>query len=314
MITSLHPSKSLPSFAIDMKLINSSIIFRYFSISLMFFPSFISSQTCQKTCGTQPIKYPFGTGLGCGDPHFQTYVNCNNDQLTFITKTGCYPITSIDYDNQVIYITDPSMSTCSCTQQSKGFSLDWNAPFSFHDDTVFALLDCSISSSPIYKSINSEKNSSLPLCDYQGTSVCDHLSSCQAISRLDIPISTCCVYTPVDLGPSFDMNLEKLQCNSYSGLYGFSGQENNPENWKYGVALKYKFNFNNKYPTMCDQCEKSSGVCGYSGPSNLFSCNCPTGFNTTIECFNGQSWSSAFRLLPLQIITFFAFYVGSRLM
>ncbi|MCD9640284.1 hypothetical protein HAX54_025486 [Datura stramonium] len=268
-------------------------------IVFLLLPSLITSQTCQKSCGNIPIKYPFGTGPGCGDPRFQPYVICNNQQLSFKTHTGCYPVTSIDYNYQVMYISDPSMSTCACTQPSKGFSLDANAPFSFHDDTVFALLDCETDSSPIYKS-NGGVNSTFPMCDSQGAPVCSLLYSCQAISRLNLPISTCCVYTPVDLGPSFEMDLEKLHCSSYSALYGFSGQELNPQAWKYGVALKYKFNFNNDYPDMCANCEKSNGVCGYGGPYSSFVCNCPSGFNTTNDCFLGSSWSNSYKNVPWQ--------------
>ncbi|KAL3501300.1 hypothetical protein ACH5RR_035749 [Cinchona calisaya] len=260
----------------------------------IYIPS-VLAQACQNTCGSIPIKYPFGTGPGCGDPRFQAHVTCNQQQLTFSTHTGFYPITSIDYNNQVLYITDPSMSTCSCSQPSKGFSLDWNAPFNFHDDTVFALLDCSTSSSPIYKSIGANNSTSFPLCDSHGADVCSVLYSCQAISRLNIPDSTCCVYTPVDLGPSFEMDLQKLQCTAYSGLYGFNDQESNPDSWKYGVALKYKFNFNNEYPTMCANCEKSNGVCGYSEPYNSYVCNCPSGLNTSTDCLYGASWSNGLR-------------------
>lgn len=289
----------------DMKLKNFShgghislLIFIYVS-----FPYTITSQTCQKTCGSIQIKYPFGTGPGCGDPRFQSYVTCNHaqGQLTFSTHTGCYPITSIDYNNQVLFITDPSMSTCSCSQPSKGFGLDWNAPFSFHDSTVFALLDCCISTSPIYHN----NGSGSPLCDPHGADICRIMySSCSAISsRINIPESTCCVYTPVDLGPAFEMDLQKLQCASYAGLYGFNGQESNPDAWKYGVALKYKFNYNNDYPTICANCEKTNGVCAYSGPNyNSFSCNCPTGFNTSSDCFYGATWinGGGLRIFPWQ--------------
>ncbi|XP_009630519.1 uncharacterized protein [Nicotiana tomentosiformis] len=269
-------------------------------ILLIIFPSLISSQACQRFCGNIPMKYPFGTGPGCGDPRFQPFITCNNQQLTFKTHTGCYPVTSIDYNNQLLYISDPSMSTCACTQPSKGFSLDWKAPFSFHDETVFALLDCSTDSSPIYKS-NGGMNSTFPLCDSsQGDPVCSLLYSCQAMTRLNLPTSTCCVYTPVDLGPSFEMDLEKLHCTSYSALYGFNGQDANPQAWKYGVALKYKFNFNNDYPEMCDSCEKTNGVCGYCGPYNSFICNCPSGINTTTDCFLGVPWSNSFRTVPWQ--------------
>ncbi|KAL2519463.1 putative membrane lipoprotein [Abeliophyllum distichum] len=279
----------------------------FLSSFLLIFPCLISSQTCQKSCGKIPIKYPFGTGPGCGDPHFQPYVTCNDQQqLTFTTHTGCYPIISIDYNHQIIYITDTSMSTCGCKLPSKGFSLDWNAPFSFSDDTIFALLDCSTSSSPIYKSITDDKNSTFPLCDSKGDSICSLLYSCEAISRLSLPISTCCVYTPVDLGPSFEMDLQKLQCTSYSAVYGFNGQEYNPQGWQYGVALKYKFNFDNDYPVICSSCEKSNGVCGYNN-AQQFLCNCPGGLNTTTDCFYGDSWSHGSKISPLKSGTMLIF-------
>lgn len=140
------------------------------------------------------------------------------------------------------------------------------------------------------------------MCDSAGASVCSTLYSCEAISRLSLPVSTCCVYTPVDLGPSFDMDLQKLQCASYSALYGFNGQDAYPEGWKYGIALKYKFNFNNDYPVLCASCEKSNGVCGFnSGPYKSFSCNCPGGLNTTTDCFYGESWSYGSRFRPWKI-------------
>ncbi|EEF42224.1 uncharacterized protein LOC8287048 [Ricinus communis] len=275
---------------------------------LLLFCSFIallsltSAQACKNSCGKIPVKYPFGTGLGCGDPRLQKYVTCNQDKLTLTTHTGCYPVTNIDYTNQVIYISDPSMSTCACTQPSKGFGLDWDAPFSFCDDTVFTLLDCSTSSSPIYRTnTNSDSNATIvPQCDRTGAPICSFLYSCQAISMLNLPISTCCVYTPVDLGPSFEMDLEKLQCRSYSGFYSFSGQKANPENWKYGIALKYKFNVYNDYPTSCANCEKSDGVCGYGGAFNSFVCNCPNGLNTTSDCLFGASYNHGSSLFPWQ--------------
>lgn len=267
----------------------------FVSLIILLFSPRTTSQACKSSCGPIPVKYPFGTGPGCGDPRFQTRVTCNNQHLTFVTHTGCYPITAIDYSNQIIYITDPSMSTCACTQPSKGFSLDWDAPFSFHDDTVFALINCDAS---LFKS-DGRNNAVSPVCDSEsGGRVCGLLNSCQAVSsRLDIPVSTCCVYTPVDLGPSFEMDLQKLKCGSYSGLYGFSGHEDNPDSWKYGVAIKYKFNLNNEYPEVCGNCEKSNGVCGYNGPYNSFICNCRSGINMTIDCSFEATWNGSRRSL-----------------
>ncbi|KAG6713181.1 hypothetical protein I3842_05G139400 [Carya illinoinensis] len=277
-----------------------------FFISLFIFlltniPSLISAQTCQRTCGKQILKFPFGSDPGCGDPRFQQYVTCNQQNLVLTTHTGSYPVTAIDYAKQVIYITDPSMSTCSCTQPSKGFGLDWDAPFTFHDDTIFALLDCSISSSPIYTLDGlyaDGNNSKVPLCDNEGTPICSVLYSCRPIITINLPISACCIYTPVDLGPAFEMDLKKLQCTSYSGFYSFNGQETKPENWKYGIALKYKFNVNNEYPGLCSRCESSYGVCGFTGSYNSFICNCPNGVNTPTDCFFKASYNNGLKLLP----------------
>ncbi|KAJ7943549.1 Wall-associated receptor kinase-like protein [Quillaja saponaria] len=270
-----------------------------FCISFFLLPAFIAGQTCQRTCGKQILKFPFGSGPGCGDPRFQSYITCSQEKLTFNTHTGSYFVTSIDYTNQVIQISDPTMSTCSCTVPSKGFGLDWDAPFTFDDSTIFALLDCSMSSSPVYNSngLDNEGNTSKLLCD-QGTPICSLLYSCRPISTINLPISTCCIYTPVNLGPSFEMDLQKLQCSSYSGFYSFNGQEYNPESWKYGIALKYKFSVNNDYPILCATCERGYGVCGYTGVYNSFICNCPNGINTTRDCFFTASYDNGFRLLP----------------
>ncbi|GMH27616.1 hypothetical protein Nepgr_029459 [Nepenthes gracilis] len=276
-----------------------------FITSLLALPSPISSQVCQRYCSNIRLKYPFGAGAGCGHPRFQNSVTCSSQkQLIFTTHTGCYPITEIDYSNEIIYISDPTMSTCFCMQPSKGFGLDCDAPFSFHDSTIFALLGCSAASSPIYRTngganINGGNSTRyVPQCDNESTPFCSSLYSCQPISQLYTPISTCCVYTPVDLGPSFEMDLRELKCFSYTAVYSFSGREDDPGSWKYGVALQYKFNVGNDYPSFCAACESSNGVCGYSGEADSFICNCPSGENTTTDCYFQTSWNHGFGLLP----------------
>ncbi|XP_030449236.1 LEAF RUST 10 DISEASE-RESISTANCE LOCUS RECEPTOR-LIKE PROTEIN KINASE-like 1.2 [Syzygium oleosum] len=289
-----------------MKQLNPSLtklIIPFFTISALFLIPSTSAQTCRTACGNQPIRYPFGSGPGCGDPRFQGRITCDEAQqmLTLTTHTGCYPITAIDYAAQVIYISDPTMSTCVCSQSSRGFGLDWDAPFSIHENTIFALLDCSTSASPIYSPAapGNSSFSSSPLCDAAGTSICSFLYSCHAISMMNQPISTCCVYTPVDLGPAYEMDLGKLKCSSYSGFYSFDGQEVDPDRWKYGVALKYKFNVYNEYPSSCAKCERSGGACGYGGAYGTFVCSCPDGgLNTTSDCFFGASWSETSGHIP----------------
>lgn len=275
----------------------STTVITSFIFTFLTLPSSITSQICQRSCDKIPLRFPFGSDAGCGDPRFHQSVTCNQDKLTFTTHTGSYPITNIDYTKQVLYISDPSMSTCSCTQPSKGFGLNYDAPFTFQDDNIFALLDCSTSSSS-NGSLYSSDNSKVSLCDNQGAPICSFLYSCRAISYINLPISTCCVYTPVDLGPAFEMDLQKLQCSSYSGFYSFNGRESDPNSWKYGIALKYKFNVNNEYPSSCSSCERSNGVCGYYGVYNSFICNCPNGLNTTNDCYFGSSYSYGSRLIP----------------
>lgn len=92
----------------------------------------MSSLACQRSCGKIPIKCPFGSGPGCGDPRFQQFVTCNDQKHTLTIHTGCYRITNIDYMNQVIYLTDPSTSTRACTEPStKALALTGTLPSVF---------------------------------------------------------------------------------------------------------------------------------------------------------------------------------------
>ncbi|ERN04419.1 uncharacterized protein LOC18432578 [Amborella trichopoda] len=267
-------------------------VFLFFFLALHSFPEKLlaQDQSCKSTCGNIHVQYPFGTGSGCGDLRFAPYLCCDEDkqQLLLTTHSGSYPVLSIDYQNNLLYIQDPSMSTCSCTRPSGGFGLDWDAPFTFADSTVFVLLDCDTSSSPVYNT--SELVSGL--CDPGSSSICSALYLCPAVAGIGSPVSTCCIYSPVNLGPAFDMDLRKLNCNSYAAVYGFDAQRSDPGSWRYGVALKYRFNVENDYPEMCRSCERSNGACAFGvGTYHSFACSCPNGVNTSTDCFF-PGWST----------------------
>ncbi|ONK65583.1 uncharacterized protein A4U43_C07F38580 [Asparagus officinalis] len=163
------------------------------------------------------------------------------------------------------------MSTCTTTNPSSGFSLNYDAPFTFVDGDIFVLLDCSTNSTN--------------MCDNSNAPLCSLLYTCPAITQLSMPLSSCCIYSPASLGPAFEMDLKKLECNSYSGIYSFGGAETNPSGWKFGIAVKYRFSVDDGYPSACADCERSNGVCGYSEESNSFACNCVNGMNTTTNCY-----------------------------
>ncbi|KAJ3674579.1 hypothetical protein LUZ60_005195 [Juncus effusus] len=256
-----------------------------FTFSLLTLPS-LSSSSCQPFCGGLQIHYPFGSGPGCGSPLFQPHVTCNytTQTLTLTTRSGSYPIQSIDYINQILTLTDPTMSTCFSLCTSPGFSLSADAPFTFVYTNIFALLRCS--------------NINYTLCDTTSPHICGLLYTCQPYVTLSQAVSTCCVYEPASLGPQFEMDLTQLGCGSYSAVYDFGGTEGNPAMWRYGIAVKYRFSVDNWYPSFCGDCERSNGVCGFNGEFNeQFVCNCANGVNSTSNChFTGARWSSGKRI------------------
>ncbi|GLJ54104.1 hypothetical protein SUGI_1158600 [Cryptomeria japonica] len=200
---------------------------------------------CWDTCGNLQVKYPFGTGPGCGDPRFQS-------------------------------------------SQSGSFGLDWTAPFKLKND-VFVLLNCSASSS-LY-------NPQSFLCDTGSAHICTSLYTCPGVQGLGIPqfspITSCCVYTPVNLGSANEVNLAKLGCESYTSIYNFGDDTTDPLRWRYGIKLQYNYNLdNNNFPSACADCEKSNGICGFTSPYNSFVCVCKNGVNTTTDCYGQVSYFS----------------------
>ncbi|KAK4399849.1 hypothetical protein Sango_1091000 [Sesamum angolense] len=259
---------------------------------LLAIPSIIPlNGTCHDKCGSIPIRFPFGSGFGCGHPDFSRYINCSSGILKFSTATGTYTISSIDYASNTLVIADPLMSTCSSMQNSGSFTLDRGSPFSIMPDNIFVLVGCS-TTSPVF-----DRNADF--CDTgSGLNVCRGLYSCKGVTGIGLepnaPISTCCVYDPaMSLGSGNGLNLPKLQCSSYSAIYGFGGSEGDPMKWEYGISLQYNGSY---YSNSCKNCEDSGGVCGFSGSDESFACKCRNGVNTTINCYGrGYGWSGTSR-------------------
>lgn len=248
--------------------------------------------TCHDRCGSVSIKFPFGSGFGCGHPDFARYVRCSSSGTPeFSTGTGIYTISSIDYASNNIFVSDPLMSTCSSMQNSGSFTLDRASPFSINSDNMFVLVGCS-TTSPVF-------DQGQDLCDTgSGSNICRGLYSCNGVTGIGLapnaPISTCCVYEPpIPLGSGYGLDLPKLQCSSYSSIYGFGGDEGNPMKWQYGISLE----FNGTYSSAeCKNCEDSGGYCGFSGFNQSFACICRNGVNTTINCYGrGYSWNGTRR-------------------
>ncbi|TKY60264.1 Wall-associated receptor kinase 20 [Spatholobus suberectus] len=255
-------------------------------LSLHMSPSTPSPPTaCRDTCGSTQVKYPFGTGPGCGSPLFSPYVACGSngtgDQLFLKTHTGSYPITSISYATSTLTLAPPSMSTCTAMRPSpNNFGLDWASPFQIGSST-FILVSCHPSPSL----------PSSPLCDPSFDYLCASLYTCPAVVALGMPLfpptNTCCVYSPANLDGKGELDLRAMKCGGYASVVSLGDNPTDPTHWVYGVALKYSFGGaldNNYVTTKCSGCESSGGVCGFAPPGNGFLCVCKEGYNTSLDC------------------------------
>ena len=125
------------------------------------------------------------------------------------------------------------------------------------------------------------------LCDTgSGSRICRGLYSCKGVTGIGLPqnapVSTCCVYdSPLGLGSGYALDLPKLQCSSYTSIYGFGDDEGDPMKWKFGISLQY----NDSYDTeTCKDCEASGGLCGFAGLDQSFACVCKNGANSSNNC------------------------------
>ncbi|XP_059641571.1 uncharacterized protein LOC132283605 [Cornus florida] len=242
---------------------------------------------CRTKCGQLEVKYPLGSGCGCGSPRFHPYVTCTpaSDQLLLTTHTGSYPITSISYTTSTLTITPPSMSTCTSMQPSKTkLGLDWASPFQLGPST-FILLSCA----PPTSSLTIKGT---PICDPSPSYLCASIYTCPAVVSIGLPLfpptNTCCIYSPANLNTKDELDLNALKCSGFASIVSLGQVPTDPSQWEYGVALKYTLGGWDSYnsATSCHDCEMSDGVCGYAPPGNSFVCVCKDGFNTTTDCYN----------------------------
>ncbi|XP_068651336.1 wall-associated receptor kinase-like 20 [Aristolochia californica] len=248
---------------------------------------------CKNKCGSLEVQYPLGSGPGCGSPRFQSSISCSpSDELLLITHTGSYPVTSISYATSTLTIVPPLMSSCSAMHSSPNFGLDWSSPFQL-GSSLFLLLGCSNPSSSLtYKGT--------PLCDPVNAHLCAALYTCPSVTSLGLPLfspsNSCCAYSPANLGPHGDLDVQGLLCAGYSSVVSLGDIPTDPTRWEYGVVLKFGLggvdNYN--FATACQACQHSSGICGYAPPRNYFVCVCQNGVNTSSDC-NGQApiWNQA---------------------
>ncbi|PSS26570.1 Wall-associated receptor kinase-like [Actinidia chinensis var. chinensis] len=242
---------------------------------------------CRTKCGQLEVKYPLGTGKGCGSPRFHPYVTCapGADQLLLTTHTGSYPITSISYTTSTLTITPSSMSTCTAMLPSiSNLGLDWASPFQLGPST-FILLSCEPPTSSLI--VNGT-----PICAPSTPFLCASIYTCPAVTALGLPLfpatNTCCVYSPANLGGEGELDLGELKCSGYASVVSLGDVATDPSGWQYGVEVKYTEGGLGSYDIApeCHACEMSGGVCGYAPPGNFFVCVCKSGYNTSTDCNN----------------------------
>ncbi|KAG2721219.1 hypothetical protein I3760_02G071600 [Carya illinoinensis] len=241
-------------------------------------PTLTSLSLCRTSCGNIPIKYPFGLDDGCGAPQFRHMFHCTND-LFFSTPSGIYKVESIDYDKKTMVIYDPAMSTCSILQPHHDFVLTdiQSVIIPPAQDTVFALLNCSIDS-PV---LNHYKN----LCfNFSGHS-CDELyGACNAfrVFHLLTNSSPPCCFTGYDTVRYMSMNI--LDCTHYTTVIDTDNLKGiGPLDWVYGIKLSFTV-----ADTGCGRCSKSGGTCGFDTETEGLVCLCSTYGNSTRECAGGS--------------------------
>ncbi|XP_047309424.1 uncharacterized protein LOC124912824 [Impatiens glandulifera] len=255
----------------------SPIILRFLIVSLYFtFQITFISSICRGFCGNAAVRYPFGIDDGCGSPEFKGMMNCSNStDLFFQTPSGNYKVQTIDYEKQTMVIYDPTMSTCSILQPHHDFVMSetQNAVITPTQDTVFALVNCSIDS-PVLNRYSS-------LCFNFSGHTCDELyGSCNAfrVFHLYTNSSPPCCFTSYSTMKFMNMNI--LDCSHYTTVFNTDSLKGiGPLDWLYGIKLSFAVP-----DTGCQQCFKSGGSCGYNVETEGSLCICNATVNSTRQC------------------------------
>ncbi|GLJ21436.1 hypothetical protein SUGI_0394790 [Cryptomeria japonica] len=235
---------------------------------------------CRSTCGAEEVDYPWAIDDGCGAPQLRNMMSCDQTDaeldLMFHTISGSYKVQSMDYRKQQLTVFDPNMSTCNTLQPqpSKEFKMEkvQSVVISPSPDTLFILLNCSIDS-PVLHRYSS-------LCTNFSSTSCQQLYSCPAFNIFVMNGTTpppCCAtdYTTLNL-----LSLEVLDCSHYTTIYNADSlNTNNALDWPYGIHLSYSLP-----DSICPECQRSGGTCGFSTDTERPLCLCNGGMNSTRDC------------------------------
>lgn len=266
----------------------------------------VAASLCRTSCGAVTVSYPFGIDDGCGAPQLRRALSCNDTVLFFETPSGSYKVQSIDYEKQSVLMYDPLMSTCSILQPHHDFIMTdvQYAVIPPSDDTVFAILNCSIDSpvlnhykylcfdnvgghscDELYGACNSFRlfhaagagtNTSPPINVLPETNLSSPVSNSPPATSI-LPRPPCCFtrYSTVKF-----MSMNMLDCTHYTTVVGgdkLSGV--GPLDWVYGIRLTYAVP-----DSGCSRCKRSGGTCGFDADSEAALCLCSGTVNATREC------------------------------
>eukprot|EP01018_Ginkgo_biloba_P002859 Gb_26122 [translate_table: standard] len=239
------------------------------AFSLLLTTGFTNATQCRSWCGKHTIKYPFGLQEGCGHPEFQLTCNEDNDNVELRLNSKLLTVKYLDYSNNKIIVRDSQMSDCSgLRQEDPGFRLDTaGTNYSVIESTVL-LLNCLAFQREIQVNpLNSQYDCRSPAC-------VAFVTSCLMNSA---PTTCCQLTSPVNL------DLQPLQCQSYTSAYSPGRPMYDASRWSYGLVLEW--DFPPDVLQACMDCQKSNGVCGYnvSDVQSNFLCICKYG-NSSDRC------------------------------